>query len=118
VTGILPISRQLPIKEIGKKRITCLETSDGIVEDNALMLTHAVEFYKNLFGSEQESGVRLDEDFWSSEDRVTIQENELLEAPFSEEEIRIAIFESYAEGVPGPDGFSFMFYHHFWDLIK
>ena len=52
------------------------------------------------------------------EERVTEQENELLEAPFSEEEIRIAIFESYAEGVPGPDGFSFMFYHHFWDLIK
>jgi hypothetical protein len=35
-----------------KKRIACLETPEGIVEDNALMLTHAVEFYKNLFGSE------------------------------------------------------------------
>jgi len=34
-----------------KKRITCLETPDGIVGDNALMLTHAVEFYKNLFGT-------------------------------------------------------------------
>jgi hypothetical protein len=88
------------------------------VEDNALMLTHAVEFYKNLFGSEQESGVKLDEELWSREDRVTLQENDLLEAPFSEDEIKKAIFESYADGAPGPDGFSFMFYHHFWDLIK
>lgn len=41
-----------------------------------------------------------------------------MESPFSEEEIRNAIFESYADGAPGPDGFSFMFYHHFWELIK
>ena len=35
-----------------------------MVEDNDLMLNHVVEFYKNLFGSETESGVKLDEDFW------------------------------------------------------
>lgn len=41
-----------------------------------------------------------------------------MEAPFSEEEIRLVLFESYAEGAPGPDGFSFMFYQAFWDVIK
>jgi len=44
--------------------------------------------------------------------------NEFLEAPFSEEEIRAAVFESYAEGAPDPDGFSFLFYQTFWDIIK
>jgi hypothetical protein len=83
------------------------------VEDNDLMLKHVVEYYKNLFGSELESGVKLEEDFWEEEDKVTIQENELLTAPFSKEEIRLAIFYSYAEGAPGPNGFPFMFYHHF-----
>jgi hypothetical protein len=101
-----------------KKRITCLETDKGIIEDNDQMLNHAVDYYKNLFGPEPMSGVRLDADFWDDDDKVSIQENELLEAPFSENEIRTAVFESYVDGASGPDGFSFMFYQHFWDLIK
>jgi hypothetical protein len=41
-----------------------------------------------------------------------------LDAPFSEEEIHSAIMGSYAAGAPGPDGFSFLFYQSFWDVIK
>jgi hypothetical protein len=37
---------------------------------------------------------------------------------FSEKEIKDAIFGSYAEGAPGPDGFSFLFYQNFWELIR
>jgi hypothetical protein len=37
---------------------------------------------------------------------------------FSEKEVKDAIFGSYAEGAPGPDGFSFLFYQHFWELIR
>jgi hypothetical protein len=29
-----------------------------------------------------------------------------------------AVFGSYADGAPGPDGLSFMFYQNFWDIIK
>jgi hypothetical protein len=52
------------------------------------------------------------------EDKVTVDENKMLEASFTEEEIKTDIYESYVEGAPGPDDFSFLFYHHFWDLIK
>jgi len=82
------------------------------------MLNHDVDFYKTLFGQEPRTGVSLDENFWEEEDKLTSAENELLEAPFSEAEIKAAVFESYAEGAPGPDDFSFIFYQHFWDLIK
>jgi hypothetical protein len=41
-----------------------------------------------------------------------------LEAPFSEKEVKDAVFSSYAECAPGPEGFSFLFYQVFWDLIK
>ena len=58
------------------------------------MLEHAVLFYKNLFGFEESLGVKLGENFSDEGDKVTSQENELLEAPFSEEEIRLAVFES------------------------
>ena len=49
---------------------------------------------------------------------MTALENELLEAPFTENEVREAVFSSYAEGAPGPDGLSFLFYQKFWNLIK
>jgi len=84
-----------------KKRIGGLEGPDGWIEDNKGMLEHAVEFYKELFGKEASSGVRLGQDFWAADEIV-----------------RETVFGSYAEGSPGPDGFSFLFYQAFWDLIK
>jgi hypothetical protein len=41
----------------------------------------------------------------------------MLEREFSEE-VKRAIDESYAEGAPDPDGFSFLFYQKFWRIIK
>ena len=78
----------------------------------------ATNFYKNLFGFEPKPNIHLDDHFWSEEERVTEAENEILERPFSEEEIKEAIMGSYANGAPGPDGLSFIFYQHFWEIIK
>ena len=82
------------------------------------MLNHAVEFYKILFAEEEDLGVSLDESFQEPEDLVTISENEMLECPFSEEEIRVAVLGSYAEGAPRPYGFPFLFYQTFWEDIN
>jgi hypothetical protein len=41
-----------------------------------------------------------------------------LELPFSEEELKRAIFGSEGSGAPDPYGFSFAFYRHFFDLVK
>jgi hypothetical protein len=62
--------------------------------------------------------VNLGVDFWGEEEKVTLEENGCLEATFIEEEVRDAIFGSYAEGAPGPDGFPFLFYQIFWNTIK
>ena len=113
VIEILPISRLFLTKELRKKRIPALESPDGILEDTKGMLSHPVDFYKNLFGAEEELRVHLGENFWEEEDKVTTSENELLEASFTEDEIKAAIFDSYAKGAPGPDGFSFLFYQSF-----
>ena len=56
--------------------------------------------------------------FWEEEDKVSRNENELLIAPFSESKIKDTIFSCYAEGAPGPDGLSFLFYQKFWNIIK
>jgi hypothetical protein len=49
---------------------------------------------------------------------MTDDQNIDLEAPFSEEEVRKAIFDSYSDGALGPDGLPFLFYQHFWDMLK
>jgi hypothetical protein len=77
------------------------------------MLKHAVEFYKTLFDKEPKENIRIGEDFWEEDELVTTEENAMLEAPFYEDEIKKAIDDSYAEGAPGPDGFSFLFYQKF-----
>ena len=41
-----------------------------------------------------------------------------MEQPFSEEEIKMAVFSSYSDGAPGPDGLSFMFYQRCWGIVK
>lgn len=42
-----------------KRRISGLEGPEGWIEDDQLMLEHAVNFYKNLFGQEDSSEVEL-----------------------------------------------------------
>jgi hypothetical protein len=53
--------------------------------------------------------INLDEEFWERDDLVTVAENNFLDQPFSQDEIKEAVFGSYADGAPGPDGFSFCF---------
>lgn len=45
-------------------------------------------------------------------------ENQFLESEFTEEEIRLAIWDCDMNGSPGPDDFSFGFYKECWNIIK
>ncbi|KAK1609994.1 hypothetical protein QYE76_033671 [Lolium multiflorum] len=56
-----------------KKQICQLQGNEGMVDDNK-------------------------DDFWDPDDMVSRNHNEMLEAPFSEKEVKEAIFGSYAEG--------------------
>jgi hypothetical protein len=46
------------------------------------------------------------------------EENDLLTAPYSEEEVNKAIFQMEHNKAPGPHGFPAEFYQTFWDTIK
>jgi hypothetical protein len=89
-----------------------------MVEDNKGMFDIAVKYYKDLFCKEPCLDIDLINDFWDPKDMVSQQHIDMLDAPFSEKEAKDEIFGSYAEGAPGPDGFSFLFYQHFWELIR
>ena len=77
------------------------------------MMKIAVDFYKNLCAKESEPNVKLGPSFWDDHDKVVEEENRILVAPFSESEIKNAIFSCYPEGAPGPDGLPFLFYQKF-----
>lgn len=44
--------------------------------------------------------------------------NKDLISPVTEEEVRAAIFDIGAHKAPGPDGFSAILYHNYWEEIK
>jgi hypothetical protein len=46
------------------------------------------------------------------------EENQVLTAPFSEEEVKIAIFDMEHNKAPGPDGFLAECYQFFWEIVK
>ena len=90
-----------------KNQLSILEGTDGSVYSTRVIIEVATNFYKNLFGYETKPNIHLDDQFWSEEELVTEAENVLLERPFSEKEIEKTVMGSYANGAPGPDGFSF-----------
>lgn len=50
--------------------------------------------------------------------QVSTLENLILTSPFTEEELKQAIFQMEHSKVPGPDGFPAEFYQVFWEFIK
>jgi hypothetical protein len=82
------------------------------------MLKIVADFYKVLFGREDKSSLSLKEDFWDVGDKVTEEENEELQAPFLEDEVKAVVFSRYPEGAPGPDGLPFLFFQKFWGVVR
>jgi hypothetical protein len=101
-----------------KKKIEGLHGENGFVQDTPGILGIAVKYYKDLFKWESREPFCLSDSFWDPDDLVQEGGNVALEAPFSENEIKEAMFSCYAEGAPGLDDLSFLFYHKFWDLVK
>jgi hypothetical protein len=48
--------------------------------------------------------------------KITQEDNDRLEAPITNEELKEALFQMHPDKAPGPDGFNPAFYQHFWDL--
>lgn len=88
------------------------------VHETKDMLTIATDFYKDLFKAESRPDIRIREDFFSDEEKVSQVENDLLSAPFTVDEIKEAVYGSYSDGALGPDGLPFYFYQKYWDIIR
>lgn len=53
----------------------------------------------------------------SMQQRVTPEMNERLDRSFSEEEIKVVVFQMQPSKTPGPDGMTLFFYQRFWPNV-
>ena len=87
-----------------KKCIFSLEHEGGKIEGQHNLKGHITQFYKELFGPPEENNFTLG-DRTDDIPQVSPLENAFLVAPFTEKEIRDAIFDMDHNKAPGPDGF-------------
>jgi hypothetical protein len=71
---------------------------------------YITEYYKTLFGEPVPGSVTLDEERIDDIPQLSVEENSLLIADFSMEEVRKAVFQMKHNKSPGPDGFPAEFY--------
>jgi hypothetical protein len=101
-----------------KKRIHSLVQEDGTIEGHEQLKGYIRNYYKNLFGEPDEGNFTMDETRTEDIPQVSMEENDFLIAPYTEKEIRKAVFLMEHNKASGPDGFPAEFHQTFWDTIK
>ena len=79
---------------------------------------YITNYYKGLFKPPNTNNFSLVEELKQDIAQVMEEENNLLTVPFTEMEVKEAIFQMEHNKSSGPDGFPAEFYQVFWDIIK
>jgi len=82
------------------------------------LLKHATEYYAELFVSEPHFNINLDPAIWENTYKITDSDNSILCKPFSEEEIKEALFQMEKNKAPGHDKIPIEFYQVCWGIVK
>jgi mannosylglycoprotein endo-beta-mannosidase len=101
-----------------KKKIFQLEQDEGTIIGEENLKIFITEYYKKLFGEPEVNHFTMEEDRTDDIPQISPEENVMLTANFSMEEVREAIFQMEHNKAPGPDGFPAEFYQTFWEVIK
>jgi hypothetical protein len=101
-----------------QKHIHSLVQDEGLIEGHEQLKSYITNYYKNLFGQPEEGNFSMDESQTTDIPQVSIEENNLLTAPYFEEEVKKAIFQMEHNKAPSPDGIPAKFYQTFWDTVK
>lgn len=101
-----------------KNTVITLENNGETIEGDENLLKHATEYYTTLFGPEEDHNIHIDQSLWEELEQVTNQDNEALCRPFSESEIKDALFQMEKNKAARPDKIPIEFYQCCWNIIK
>ncbi|GJY80362.1 RNA-directed DNA polymerase, eukaryota, reverse transcriptase zinc-binding domain protein [Tanacetum coccineum] len=85
------------------------------IEDPIAVKNEFLNHFRDRFNSPCSERFVLDMDF---PNKLTIDQKNDLERPFTKEEIKGAIWDCGLNKSPGPDGFTFGFYRRYWNLLE
>ena len=95
-----------------KNTINSFSCGDAMIKGTNNLIKHATDFYKELFGPAPGNTFHLDPDTWGQDEKLTAEENEFLTRPFSEEEVKTALFSIKSNRAPGHDNIPAEFYRY------
>jgi hypothetical protein len=101
-----------------KRTMFSLKKGSKNIQGTPALLEHATNFYKNLFGPVHDTGVRLRDDTWGENEKLSEEDRINLDRSFSEQEIYDTICQMEKNKAAGPDGIPVEFYQHCWGIIK
>lgn len=99
--------------------LSAIQDDNGVIHrghKNIAMV--ATNYFNNLYAFRNTVSDYFPQVFQDFENRVSNEMNEDLIRDISEEEVRSALFDIGPHNAPGPDGFSAIFYHQHWDMVK
>eukprot|EP00253_Pinus_taeda_P036438 PITA_36438 len=105
---------------LSRNHIAEITTSNGQVCKGFAQIKEApVKNFQNLLSAERDGSEEDISEFLTNIPKlVSIEDNENLMSPVTEEEISNIVWSMEPDKAPGPDGFSIHFYRICWDLIK
>jgi hypothetical protein len=95
-----------------------LESEYAVINGTEALLAHATNYYKSMFGPGDGNMFVLDPSIWREDECVNGMDNYELTKPFSEDEIKEALFQMEKNKAAGPDGLSIEFYQVCWNVVK
>ncbi len=95
--------------------ISRLTDGGAVFADHASLAGHLLNFFTSQMGTAAHLETSIDFQRLFTGDSFDLRS---LHDPFTEEEVRGAVFSCAPDKAPGPDGFPMLFYQRFWGLVK
>ena len=102
-----------------KNTISVIQDDQGVIhKGHKAISTVAINYFNKLYTSERVNPAMYEKVFHDFQRRVTPNMNHDLTRMVTEEEVYRAVMDIGAHKTPGPDGFTAVFYHSYWEEIK